>query len=146
MIRVTLDTNVIVSSFLGAAGPPRQIRRAWQADRFQLCLSRLLLDEVHGTLSRPKIIRRLQVGPAEVAEFLDRVFKHAVIAREPLAVEAVIAADPDDDIVLATAVATASDLMVSGDRHLLDLQEHRGIPIVTPRAFVILLDQDQEYT
>jgi predicted nucleic acid-binding protein len=44
----------------------------------------------------------------------------------------VILADPDDDIVLATAVGGSANAIVSGDAHLLGIGEFRGISIVTP--------------
>lgn len=46
----------------------------------------------------------------------------------------VVLADPDDDIVLATAVAGDADAIGSGDAHLLGIGEFRGMPIVTPAA------------
>ena len=52
----------------------------------------------------------------------------------PAVIGPVILADPDDDIVLATAVAGGADAIVSGDAHLLGIGEFRGIPIVTPAA------------
>jgi predicted nucleic acid-binding protein len=50
----------------------------------------------------------------------------------PLEVPPVIAADPDDDHVIAAAVAAEADLVISGDRHLLTLGTHQSIRIVTP--------------
>ena len=47
-----------------------------------------------------------------------------------------IPADPVDEMVLACAVEGQADLIVSGDRHLLDLGEYQGIPIVTAREFL----------
>jgi predicted nucleic acid-binding protein len=47
----------------------------------------------------------------------------------------VIAADPEDDTVLACAVATRARWIVSGDSHLLALKRYRGISIVTPKQF-----------
>jgi predicted nucleic acid-binding protein len=44
--------------------------------------------------------------------------------------------DPDDDIVLACVVEGMADFIVSGDRHVLDLGEYRGIPIITVREFL----------
>jgi predicted nucleic acid-binding protein len=45
-------------------------------------------------------------------------------------VPSVVAADPDDDHVLACALAAGADLIVSGDHHLLELKLYQGIPIV----------------
>jgi uncharacterized protein len=49
--------------------------------------------------------------------------------------------DPDDDWVLATAVAGEADVIVTGDKDLLVLKRHQGIPIVTPRGFFELLQR-----
>ena len=52
--------------------------------------------------------------------------------------------DPDDEIILACAIDGKADLIVSGDRHLLDLDEYRGAPIVTVRDFLNRLSPDRE--
>jgi len=49
--------------------------------------------------------------------------------------------DPDDDWVLATAVAGAADVIVTGDKDLVVLKRYHEIPIVTPRGFLELLQQ-----
>lgn len=54
----------------------------------------------------------------------------------PSAIGPVILADPDDDIVLATAVGGSADAIVSGDAHLLGIGEFRRILIMTPAAAV----------
>ena len=53
-----------------------------------------------------------------------------------LPVVAVIAADPDDDIFLALALASNAQYIVSGDGHLLDVGVYQGIAVVTPAAFL----------
>ncbi len=46
-----------------------------------------------------------------------------------------LSADPDDNVILATAIAGGADMIVTGDKsHLLELKSAEGIPIVTPRA------------
>lgn len=48
----------------------------------------------------------------------------------------VVEADPADDIDIAAAVEGLAEYIVTGDRHLLDLGEHEGIRLVTPRDFL----------
>jgi predicted nucleic acid-binding protein len=63
----------------------------------------------------------------------DLVLGYAALASviEPAEIEPVVLADPDDDAVLACAVAAHSEVIVSGDRHLLDLKQYQDIRIVT---------------
>ena len=51
-----------------------------------------------------------------------------------------VAPDDEDDLILATAVAADADFLVTGDKGLLALGEFRGIPIVSPREFLVRLD------
>jgi uncharacterized protein len=51
----------------------------------------------------------------------------------------VVPLDPNDDMIVATAVKAKADFIVTGDRHLLALGSHDSIRIVTPREFLDLL-------
>lgn len=136
MIRAVLDTDIVVSSLVQPSGTPGRLRRAWQEDRFELALSEPLLRELAEVLARPVIQRLLKVAPEEIERFLRLVAEIAVWSEEELVVVTVIDDDPANDIVLATALATRADVIVSGDRHLLDLELHRDIPILRPRQFL----------
>jgi putative PIN family toxin of toxin-antitoxin system len=94
-----------------------------------------LLDELQGVLSRRKFSGQLAKLNASAADLFDG---YAALVRlvAPSAIGAVILADPDDDIVLATAVAGDAEAIVSGDAHLVGIGEFRGIPIVTPAVAV----------
>lgn len=56
-----------------------------------------------------------------------------VLTPEPLSDP--VCRDPDDDVVLATALAARADCLITGDSDLLDLDAFRGIPILRPAAF-----------
>ncbi len=51
--------------------------------------------------------------------------------------------DPDDNEFLECALAGGADYIVSGDAHLLDIGQYDGIQLVTPAAFLVVLDQAQ---
>jgi len=52
-----------------------------------------------------------------------------------------VAEDDEDELVLATAVAARADYLVTGDKYLLRISEFRGIPIVSPREFLDILQE-----
>jgi putative PIN family toxin of toxin-antitoxin system len=114
---------------------PGRLIDAAAAGKVQIISSLPLLDELHGVLVRKKFAAQLAeqgVGTADLFE------GYAALVRlvDPAEIGPVILADPDDDIVLATAVGGSADAIVSGDDHLLGIGEFRGISIVTPAAAV----------
>lgn len=54
-----------------------------------------------------------------------------------------ILADPDDDKIIVCVLEAGADYIITGDPHLLTLKEYRGIRIVTPRAFLEILDRQK---
>lgn len=142
MIRTVLDTNVLVSSILSPDAVPGRIVRAWKNGAFEICLSPPLFEEVAQVLARPHIQKLAKYSTEQINGFLEQLLRISLLVEEPLSVEPVVEDDPDDDIVLATALAAGADAIVSGDHHLLEIKNYRGIPIVTPRDFLDLLGVD----
>ena len=139
-MRLLLDTNLIVSGVI-SNGLPRQLLDAARAGQFELCTSEHLLAELQRVLGRAKFANRL-AGQAPEAIVAD-LRKLAVIAT-PTSVPRVVPTDPDDDHVLAAALAGAAELITSGDaRDLLPLGSYAGIPIVTARQAWERLAQQQ---
>lgn len=139
-MRAVADSNVVVSGLLWR-GPSRALLDLAREGRIELFTSLELLGELLDVLGRPKFQPRLQL--AAVAP-IDLVVGYASLAtrihtreREP-----VIAEDPDDDAVLACALAAEADVIISGDRHLLALEVYRGITILTPRRALDSLEPD----
>jgi putative PIN family toxin of toxin-antitoxin system len=103
---------------------------AVRAGTITLSTSAPLLAELTEVLQRPKFAQRLahaHVTPHTL------VFGYAALARlvVPAPIGPVVEADPDDDAVLACAVAARAEVIVSGDSDLLALESYEGIPIIT---------------
>ena len=132
-MNVVADTNVVVSALLWR-GIPHRILTAAEAGRLTLYASPALVDELLHVLARTKFAARLtarQTSAEELAHgYLN--FAHLII---PPHLPPVVFEDPDDDAVLACAVAARAQAIITGDRHLLRLKEFRGIPIVLPAVF-----------
>jgi putative PIN family toxin of toxin-antitoxin system len=129
-MRIVADTNVVVSAFLWG-GVPKQFLAAARVQSVTLYTSATLIAELEEILAREKFAERLVRVGSSVEEILGdyRALAKLVRVTETLAV---IAADPDDDHVLAAALAAQAEIIVSGDSHLLNLKHHQGIPILTP--------------
>jgi hypothetical protein len=131
-VRAVLDTNVLVSGLLWH-GPPHALIEQARAGSFIIVSSPALLGELSVVFRRRKfrtILARSRTDPERMLRALRRLVE--IVDPPPLTAPA--SRDPDDDAVLAIAVATRADLIVSGDADLLTLRNHAGIPIVGPTA------------
>lgn len=133
-MRVVADTNIIVSGLLWQ-GNPRRVLEAAHAGTISLFTSVILLTELEDVLGREKFVSRL--APVGVTP-RDLVLGYAALASviEPASIEPVILADPDDDAVLACAIAAQAAIIVSGDSHLLDLKQHQEVRILTATELI----------
>jgi predicted nucleic acid-binding protein len=77
-------------------------------------------------------LHKIGLSREEVAEFAMKL----MTLTKDTNLEDAIAADPDDDIFLACALAAGAQYLVSGDSHLLDLGQWRGIEMVTVNDFL----------
>ena len=138
-MRLVLDTNLLVSGVI-ATGLPRRLIDGAKAGEFELCTSEVLLAELLDVLTRSKFERRLAQAGLSPQGIVDDLRRLAVVV-SPTDTPRVVPTDPDDDHVIAAAVAGQADLIASGDkRDLLPLGSFRGIAIVTAREAVERLE------
>ena len=137
-MRLVLDTNVVLSGLLWRSHPRRLLDLA-KEEAVSLYTSSTLLDELADVLSRGKWTAMLATRQTHAAYLMQRYGVLATMVR-PERVGRVVAADPDDDHVLACALTAQADLIVSGDKHLLNLGgQYQGISIVTPAQAIQLI-------
>jgi putative PIN family toxin of toxin-antitoxin system len=129
-VKVVLDTNVLISAYVFPGGTPEAVYRLALEGRLDIGTSRTLLAELGRVLERKFA---WETGRVEAA--IAQIARVATII-EPSESVQVVSADPADDRVLEAAHAYDADVIVSGDRHLLDPGAWSGIEIVSPADLV----------
>lgn len=140
-MRVVLDTNVVVSSFIVPTGSPAKVLKRMRDGAYELFVSDSILAEYRDVLQEACISVRHGYTRDEVAQLVDELGDYAFVVT-PQEVSAVVGADPDDDKFIECAVAAGAGYIVSGDKHLLALKEYAGVQILSPAAFLLLLETE----
>lgn len=129
-MKVVLDTNVFVSGVF-FSGPPYQILQAWRDDEIELVVSPDILEEYR----RVGEILSEDHPAINFKPILEFVIQNAVVYSVTSLPERVCE-DPDDDKFLACALASESKVIVSGDKHLLNVSGYQKIEVLKPRDYV----------
>jgi uncharacterized protein len=126
-VKLVFDTNVVVAGIV-AEGLCREILEI-HVPEHDVILSQVLWDELVATLRR-----KFDLAPEDLP-ILALYRQHSTWC-EPVALADAVCRDPDDDWVLATAVAGGAEAIVSGDADLLTLSSYLGSEMLSPRQFV----------
>lgn len=129
-MRVVIDTNVFVSSFLG--GRPRQVIDLWKRGKIILCLSKDVLDEY------VDVLQRLGLGTEDELVELLALFKkgiHLVFTAKTPSL-AIVKDDPSDNKFIECAVKLEAVCIITGDKALKAVGEYQGIKILSPHEFL----------
>lgn len=128
-MRLVLDTNTVISALLWKGNEHALLTEAREREDIALYASPKLLAELADVISRNKFARAVTASGLPPDHLMSR-YLDAVRVVAPADIPSVVLADPDDDHVLACALAAQADLIVSGDPDLLNLKSYQGIPIV----------------
>ena len=132
-MKVVLDTNVLLSGLMAPEGAPGRILNAWFDARFDVVMSVEQLGEIARALGYPKIHRKLHWDEQRIEEFIRQLYIRAEVI-EPRSTMVEVLRDPKDTMILATLIISGADVLVTGDRDLLELRGKH--PIQTPAEFV----------
>ena len=129
--RVVIDTNVLISGLLSTTSTPAQaVEKA--VTKAQLLATIETLRELIQKLHSPKLDRYVRRERRDA--LLERVASLVEIIDVLQAIRA--SRDPKDDKVLEAAVNGRADVIVTGDKDLLELNPFRGIAILTPADYL----------
>jgi putative PIN family toxin of toxin-antitoxin system len=134
VIRAVVDTNLLVSYLISHRPPISELIDVHLAqEHWVLITAPELLEELDRVLQYPRLQR--YYTQEERVRFVALVAALGELVELPRSVPR-ICRDPEDDWVIACAVAGEADAIVSGDRDLLDLKQVSNTPVLSARQFL----------
>jgi putative PIN family toxin of toxin-antitoxin system len=133
---VVVDASVLVSAFLFPASVPGRIVQAALQGRFVPHLSPLLLDETRYALLSTRLRGIYGYTDEAALAWCMELAQIGRLVAAPLPEIGPVCRDPNDDHVIATAVAVNAEIIVTGDKDLLALSQYQSIRILTARDFL----------
>lgn len=129
-MRAILDTNVLISAYVFPGGTPEAVYRLALEGRLEIGTSPALLVEFGRVLGQ-----KFGWMPERVEAAVGQLVRIAAVV-DPTETIRVVLADPADDRVLEAAQMFGADVIISGDRHLLDLGDWNGIEVISPAELI----------
>jgi putative PIN family toxin of toxin-antitoxin system len=129
-MKIVLDTNVFISGIF-FSGPPSIILQTWRNSIIQIILSEKILEEYHRVAE--------ELSSKFPAVDIDRIIELLTIYGEVFETKNIsvsICEDPGDNKSIECAIAGNSKLIVSGDKHLLNITGYQSISVLKPRDFI----------
>jgi len=138
-MRLVFDTVILVRGLISPHGQWGRLLFDY-ADDYVLILSPPILTEYLEVIQRPELVRKYRgVAGRDTRAILDLLANAEVVEPEE-APE--VARDPKDDPFLAAAQTGSVDYLVSEDHDLLDLGDYEGIPIISARMLLSVLERN----
>lgn len=135
MIRIVLDTNVLVAGLLSGKGPPGQIIDLIITGEIDVACDSRILAEYREVVARPEL--RIKQSEAEdVLQHIDRIAMRVTPMRWPESLP-----DPDDEPFLAVAEAARAICLVTGNTKHFPPESRGSVRVLTPRQFVDSLNE-----
>ena len=137
MIRAVIDTSILIRALIKPRGTVGPVLQGLRNADYQLLYSDPLLAELAEVLARPRLRAKYGLTTEDIATVLSLI----LLRGEPVvpARRIGVCRDPTDNMVLEAAVAGQADVVVSGDKDLLTLSPFEAIPILSPAAFLRML-------
>lgn len=137
-MRAVVDTNVWVSALLNPEGYPGRVLNAFRDERFDLVISEPLLAELSEVLTRPRLAARYRLTQSASRDLVSLLRRRAHLVSVRGTVQ--ICRDPDDDVVIETALRGRADVLVTRDD---DLKGDRDLAVHLATQHVQVMTVDR---
>ena len=131
-MRIVLDTNILISALMSPVSASAQLLTLWRSRKIVVVTTPQQIEEIARVTRYAKI--RAQLVPALAGRLVNRLRGVAIVVDKLPDLD--IAPDPDDNYLLALAEASQADFLVTGDKGLLSLHQHKSTRMITPAALI----------
>ncbi|MBS3102053.1 putative toxin-antitoxin system toxin component, PIN family [Candidatus Woesearchaeota archaeon] len=133
MLKITADTNILISAAM-TKGNEFELLRLAKLGKIELILSPQILKEFREVISRPKF----GFSQEQIINVFKQIVNISTIVMPSVEVN-IIKDDPEDNKVLECAETGKVDYIVSGDVHLLNLKQYKGVKIVQSKSILDII-------
>lgn len=135
-MRVVLDTNILARASYSSTGPAAESLEHLKKPEHVLILSSFILDELDRVLQYPRLQKLHGLDDKGIDEYIHDLSAASLVVQIQMAATGIVANDPDDDLVIATAEAGNADVLCTLDRHLrqsdvIDYCRQKAIEVLT---------------
>jgi len=132
MTKVVLDTNVFISALFWK-GVPYQIFKRILEGAILNFTSNQILEEL-----RRRLLDKFKLSPEKVKEFLEIIVFNSQIVYPKKKLK-IVKKDLSDNKIIECALEAKASFIISGDEHLLEIKEYKGVKIISPKEFLLLI-------
>ncbi|MFH1770672.1 MAG: putative toxin-antitoxin system toxin component, PIN family [archaeon] len=130
-MKVVIDTNVFISGIFWKRNYSSKIIKMWMKKGFELISSKEIIDEFERTMNNFKI----QMPDKMIMEWKNLILKHAVIVNPTIKLN-VVKDDLDDNKFIEAAITGKATLIISQDKHLLNIKKYKQVTIINPKEAI----------
>jgi putative PIN family toxin of toxin-antitoxin system len=144
MKRAVIDTTVLISAFLTEEGVSAKLLEEACAGAFVVCLSNEIIAEMRRRLLEPSRMRARYDYADERVETQCRDLELVSELISDLPNVHAVERDPNDDMIVATALKAKADYLVTRDKDLLSIGVYEGVKMITPEMFMGILREERK--
>jgi putative PIN family toxin of toxin-antitoxin system len=134
-VPVVLDADCLIAGTLASRGACAELLDRWQGGEFELIVCEHLLGEVQKALDHPRIAGKYGLTRREISDVVDLFRRGSLLMPDPADPRRAVPDDPNDDYLVALAIDSQAEALVTRDRHFEKVRIDK-IEILTPGRFL----------
>jgi len=144
-IKVVVDTNIWISSLIASSKTAARLVDEWREGNFEVIISEQQILELYEVFSRPKFLFKYRIDRQEIDDIVSSIATRA--ERVTLKGITKLCRDPDDDIIIETAVRGKAKYLVTGDKDItndktiLSFLSRHGVTVISLSRFLAVIDK-----